>query len=99
MVFLITSENPLHSLSPRLPFCVTVDVWLVVDQPSLLGDGLAPEDGPEGQQVPKLRITGVGPGPYVCWVIPMKATVRIQAVSQCIMGQGNMKWYKKVFVV
>ena len=42
-----------------------------------------------------MRITGVGPGPHVCWAIRPKATVRIQAVLQCIIGRGNTKWYKQ----
>ena len=44
--------------------------------------------------MPHMRITRVGPDPHVCWAIPPKASVKIQAVSECIMGEGNMKWYK-----
>ena len=42
-----------------------------------------------------MQITAVGPGPHVCWVISPKALVKIHAVSKCIMGQGNKKWYKQ----
>ena len=42
-----------------------------------------------------MQITGVRPGPHVCWAIPPKASVKIQVVSECIMGQGNTKCYKQ----
>ena len=60
-----------------------------------MGDGRAAEDAPEGQQVPKMQITGVGPGPHVCGAIPPKASVKIQAMSECIMGHANTNWYKQ----
>ena len=45
--------------------------------------------------MPQMQITGVGLGPHVCWAIPLKASMKIQAASEYIMGQGNTKWYKQ----
>ena len=45
--------------------------------------------------MPQMQITKVGPGPHVCWAVPPKASVKIQAVSECIMGHRNTKWYKQ----
>ena len=45
--------------------------------------------------MPQMQITGVGLGLHVCWVIPLKASMKIQAASEYIMGQGNTKWYKQ----
>ena len=79
MGFPIICQNPLHSCHAGLPRQVTVDVrpTLVVDHQSLIGDGHVAEDGLQGQQVPQMQMTRVGPGSHVCWVIPPKASVRI----------------------
>ena len=45
--------------------------------------------------MPQIQITRIGPGPHVCWAIPLETSVRIQAVSQSMMGKGNTKWYKE----
>ena len=45
-----------------------------------------------------MHITRVGPGPHVCWVILPKASVRIRAVSECIMRQGNHEVVQAVHI-